>query len=214
HLCVVTCPTGIDIRDGLQMECIGCAQCIDACDAVMSKIGRPLGLIRYGSQEAMDRGSRRLLRPRVILYPLMLAIIAGIFVTVLVTRAPADVTLLRAGGRPYVTLESGEISNELRIKIVNRTEEPRAYSFDLANLEGGRLAGVDDPVRIGPGESVTTVASVVAPPGRFSMGRASVTVLVRDDAGFEKKTTYRLQGPWSPGADPAGSDEPEQQGGS
>ena len=70
NACVLTCPTGIDIRDGLQMECIHCTQCADACDAMMVKVGRPTGLIRYTSQDALAGQVRRLLRPRTVLYPL------------------------------------------------------------------------------------------------------------------------------------------------
>ena len=73
--CVITCPTGIDIRDGLQMECIGCTQCIDACDTIMDKIDRPRGLIRYTSREILESGKRHILRPRVIAYPLLLIVV-------------------------------------------------------------------------------------------------------------------------------------------
>jgi cytochrome c oxidase accessory protein FixG len=197
HLCVVTCPTGIDIRDGLQMECVGCAQCIDACDAVMDRIGRPRGLIRYTSGSAMERGRWRLLRPRVILYPLLLLAISVTFGMVLAARAPADVTLLRGGGRPYAKLPSGEIQNDLRIKIVNRTREPRRYEIGVTGIDGARIHAAEPSVLIEGGADLIVPASIVVPPGSFELGRATIEVTVRDDQGFEDSLSYRLQGPLS-----------------
>ena len=75
--CVVTCPTGIDIREGLQMECIHCTQCMDACDSIMDRVGRPRGLIRYSSRDELAGAPRRILRPRVVLYPLLLVLVWG-----------------------------------------------------------------------------------------------------------------------------------------
>ena len=100
HLCVTTCPTGIDIREGLQMECIGCAQCIDACDDVMDKIDRPRGLIRYSSQSAMAGERKRLLRPRIVVYPLVLVIIASLFGMALAARRRLCHSAARSG--PHV----------------------------------------------------------------------------------------------------------------
>src|SRR5262249_50274176 len=118
--CVLTCPTGIDIRDGLQMECIHCTQCMDACDAVMARIGKPLGLIRYSSKDELAGQPRRILRPRIVLYPLLLALVWGALVLALARREPADVTVLRGLGTPFSVLPSGEVSDQIRVKIVNR----------------------------------------------------------------------------------------------
>ena len=130
HLCVATCPTGIDIRNGLQMECVNCTQCIDACDAVMTKIGRPIGLIRYGSQAAMESGAKlKWLRPRLIFYPLILLALAALLLGAFHDKGTADVTLLRNFGNPYTRLADGQIANSLRLKITNRTDQPQAYHF-------------------------------------------------------------------------------------
>jgi len=200
HMCVTTCPTGIDIRDGLQMECIGCAQCIDACDSVMDKIGRPRGLIRYSSEAAMESGRRRLLRPRVVIYPTVLAAILVLFGAVLATKGSADVTILRGSGRPYVTLPTGEISNEATFKIVNRADVPHTFRFDVAGLEGARIVVNEAPVTIEPGGTATIASSIIVPPDRFHLGRAEITIRVSDEADFSERLTYRLQGPWSAGA--------------
>src|SRR5581483_9658008 len=123
--CVLTCPTGIDIRDGLQMECIHCTQCADACDDIMTRLDRPTGLIRYTSRAALEAnaghpersegsaiaGSARVrkLRPRTVLYPAALSVTFGGFIFALATRAPADITVLRGLGAPYVVEADGHV---------------------------------------------------------------------------------------------------------
>jgi cytochrome c oxidase accessory protein FixG len=201
-LCVVTCPTGIDIRDGLQMECIGCAQCIDACDSVMKKIGRAPGLIRYSSQEAMATGRRKLFRPRVVLYPLLLVVILGLFGAVVAARATADVTLLRAGAVPYRTLDSGEVANDVRVKIVNRSDRQQAYHVGVSGIEGARVHADDPLLRLDAAETAVAVVSIMVPAQSFNRGRATVTIQVRDDDEFSRDLRYRLQGPFGKTEDP------------
>jgi cytochrome c oxidase accessory protein FixG len=192
-LCVATCPTGIDIRHGLQMECIGCAQCIDACDAVMARIGRPRGLIRYSSQAAMESGRSRLMRPRVVAYPLLLAVAVGLFGFTLAGRASADVTFLRNRSQPYRLTEQGTVANVLTVKITNRSRAPR--TFDLRVLETDHYRSADTPLRLGPGESGIGVLHVDLPRASFERGRAVVTVRVSDDAGFAEDHTQHVLGP-------------------
>lgn len=199
-LCVVTCPTGIDIRDGLQMECIGCAQCIDACDAVMDKIGKPKGLIRYSSQEAMESGRRRLIRPRVVLYPLLLTAIITAFVIVLVGRRPVDVSVLRRGTVPYRLADDGGVVNDVQIKIVNRTREPRTYVVDVGEIEDARIHAEPDSLSLDGGEAGSMMAAIVVPPAAFEGGRATVRLFVRDDTQYEQSVRYRLQGPFASSA--------------
>ena len=195
-MCVQVCPTGIDIRDGLQMECVNCTQCIDACNAVMARLKRPLGLIRYSSQEAMETGRSKLFRPRVVLYPALLLVFLTLFLTVLLTRSPADVTLLRAIERPYVVLPDGQVQNNLRIKIVNRTEEPRVYRFAVESIDGGRIEVQGDRLEVGPGATGTAAAGIVVPADVFHLGRAECMIRVEDDAGFSSSYHMRLQGPF------------------
>ena len=100
-MCVQVCPTGIDIRDGLQIECIGCAQCIDACDAIMAKIDRPPGLIRYQSQNAMAGQSHRVIRPRVVIYLAIMTGLLSLLAFLIVTKSPFDMVVMRNLGRPF-----------------------------------------------------------------------------------------------------------------
>ena len=120
--CVVVCPTGIDIRNGLQLECIGCAQCVDACDEVMIKIGRPTGLIRYDSQAGLAGEPKRTLRPRLALYGALLVVaVAGLTIG-LAGRTPFEANLIRVRGAPFV-LAGDDVRNQFELHLVNKRPE-------------------------------------------------------------------------------------------
>jgi len=197
-LCVATCPTGIDIRNGLQMECISCTQCIDACDAVMTKLHRPRGLIRYASQAAIEGETRKVFRPRVVIYPAILAIVLGAFVIALSSKGAADITVLRGLGRPYTQLDSGEVSNSLRVKVRNRAGADRSYTIDAAGLDGARVMLEAELAPLTPGSAATFPVAVIAPAESFQSGPRDVTIRVTDSAGYSKDTTIRLMGPTDP----------------
>lgn len=178
------------------MECVACAQCIDACDAVMDKIGRPRGLIRYTSQNRLagQRG-RVLLRGRVFFYSLVFALAAGLFTYFLAGREPVDISLLRGLGLPFNILPSGEVSSQFRLKLTNRTNARRCYSVELLNEAAGQLTLTDDPLCLAPGETRQTSALVVLPRDAFRGGHHDVRVRVSDDAGFTKEIEHRVLGP-------------------
>jgi cytochrome c oxidase accessory protein FixG len=194
-LCVLTCPTGIDIREGLQMECIHCTQCADACDAVMAKIGRPPGLIRYGSSDGFAGRASRWLRPRVVLYPAMLALALGGFVWMLGTRADAEVTVLRGLGPPYSTEADGSVVNQLRIKLVNRGGADRRYQIALTDAPEARLIAPINPFPVPGGAMRTTSVFVVMPRSGFADGERSIDVWISDGRRFNVRVPYRLVGP-------------------
>ena len=193
--CVQTCPTGIDIRDGLQMECIHCTQCADACDAVMTKVGKPTGLIRYATRDALEGRPRKWLRPRIVLYPLVLVLALGGFAWALVARQDADVTLLRGIGAPFVEQADGSVSNQVRLKITNRTNEDRVYRMELLDAEGATVIAPEIPLRVGPRETATTSAFVLLPARAFRHGERHVRFRVDDGHGFDAEISYRLVGP-------------------
>ncbi|HEU4566167.1 MAG TPA: cytochrome c oxidase accessory protein CcoG [Gemmatimonadaceae bacterium] len=193
--CVLTCPTGIDIRDGLQMECIHCTQCADACDAVMEKIGKPTGLIRYSSQDSLAGRARHMLRPRVVLYPAALALFVGAFIYTLATKADADVTILRGLGAPYQVQAGDLVSNQIRVKIANRSSSDRAYHIAVAGAEGATVIAPENPLRVPAGETATTSLFVVLPEDAFIAGVRPVTFRVSDGDGFSGEFPYRLVGP-------------------
>lgn len=197
-LCVQVCPTGIDIRQGLQMECINCAQCIDACDSVMDKLKRPRGLIRYSSQNAIDRKPVRLLRPRIVLYPAILLVVFSVLVWRLATMQEAYVWIVRGRGLPYNTLPSGEIANQLKVRIVNRSPEERAYTLEMISPAGGRIMMDRNPIVVSKGELLEEGFVVAMPPGSFPGGRVEATFQVTDGKDVKITRTYKLLGPAGP----------------
>lgn len=200
HKCVTTCPTGIDIRDGLQMECIHCTQCIDACDGVMEKIGRPRGLIRYSSQAAIEGEKRQLLRARVVIYPLILAALLAGLVMVLASKDLAEVTVLHGrGGLPYFPVPSPEgerIGTRLKVRVRNRTDRPVEYAFTLADVPGGGISMGEGPLRVEPFGLGSAEMVVLVPRAEYGpSGRRGVTIRVEGSDGFGKEVTYGLIGP-------------------
>jgi cytochrome c oxidase accessory protein FixG len=194
-LCVSTCPTGIDIREGLQMECIHCTQCIDACDAVMEKVGLEPGLISYTSQAQLESGKRSFFRPRLVVYSAILLVMFGTFAFSLVGKSTADVTLLRGLGAPFSVLPSGEISNQIRIKIANRSPDERAYRFALVAPGDATLVAPENPLPVGAGATEMTAAFITAPPSAFTDGEAVIALTISDGVDYERQIEYRILGP-------------------
>ncbi|MFK7806258.1 MAG: 4Fe-4S dicluster domain-containing protein [Saprospiraceae bacterium] len=136
NLCVKVCPTGIDIRDGIQLECVNCTACMDACDEVMEKIDRPLGLIRYDSYNGIIEKRKKIWTPRVMAYTAVLSALILLEVFLLVNRADVEVLFLRTPGMLFQKTEQGDISNLYNYQIVNKTKEAMPLEFRLENVEG------------------------------------------------------------------------------
>jgi cytochrome c oxidase accessory protein FixG len=133
-MCVKVCPTGIDIRNGLQLECVHCTQCIDACDDVMSKLKRPMGLIRYQTMRELQNGLRIILRPRLFIYLAVFALSLVGLTTYSLSRNPYSITLHREAGRDLFTVDSeGWIVNPFKANLANRTD--REVQLRLVSLE-------------------------------------------------------------------------------
>jgi len=142
--CVAVCPTGIDIRDGTQMECVNCTACIDACDHIMDKVGRPRGLIRYASLNSIERGEKFRFTPRMWLYVIALAALAGVLAVLMFTRSDVETILLRAPGALYTQLGDGRIENIYVVKVLNKTSRDVPLEFRLENLDG-QVSLMGDP---------------------------------------------------------------------
>ena len=193
--CVAACPTGIDIREGLQLECIACAQCADACDTIMLKVNKPAGLIRYGSQRALENHEKtRLFRPRVVIYPVLLAVLLGALVALGSSRPRADVTVLRGIGAPF-TLDGDSVTGELRVKVANRTNASARYRIELVGAPSVHLIAPENPLEVAAGSQRTTAMFTVAPRAAFSAGRCELSVRVSDGHGMRQDLPYRLLGP-------------------
>ena len=132
--CVAVCPTDIDIRNGLQMECIGCAGCIDACDEIMVKLGRKKGLIRYDSERALTTGTRKFLRPRMSLYSALGALGLTVATTLFVRHTAFESNFLHARGASYV-LDGELVRNQLLVHLINKNATPSVLSLQSLAVE-------------------------------------------------------------------------------
>jgi cytochrome c oxidase accessory protein FixG len=146
--CVQVCPTGIDIRQGLQMECIGCTACIDACDDVMTRLRRPRGLIRYDSQAAFTGGRTHWLRSRTILYGVLLLVGVGVTTWALLSVKPANFGVTRMTGAPYIVDET-TVRNQFLVRIVNKRSVPAQFALTVTDAPAGvRQSGFEDRVEV------------------------------------------------------------------
>ncbi|MBS1190810.1 MAG: ccoG [Rhodocyclaceae bacterium] len=146
-LCVHVCPTGIDIRNGLQYECIGCASCVDACNQVMDKVGQPRGLIRYSTENAMARNFgrreilRHVIRPRILAYAGILLLIASLAGWFLAHRIPLKVDVIRDRSTLAREVENGYIENIYTLNVMNTEERAHRYKVSVEGLPGIEIAG-------------------------------------------------------------------------
>ncbi|MCG8325639.1 MAG: cytochrome c oxidase accessory protein CcoG, partial [Thiotrichales bacterium] len=137
-MCVQVCPTGIDIRDGLQYECIGCSACIDVCDDVMQKVGYAPGLIRYTTQNRLDGQPSRIIRPRVIIYGLILLVLVSVFIGIVATRIPLELDVIRDRNQLYRETQ-GLIENVYKLKIINMDEYNHTYILSVDGIKGLKM---------------------------------------------------------------------------
>jgi cytochrome c oxidase accessory protein FixG len=195
--CVRTCPTGIDIRDGLQMECLACTQCIDACDAIMLRVGQPPGLIRYTSEHALEGLPTKRLRPRTLLYGLLLAAVASALALALASREPYDVNVGRSIGAPYLELPDGTVANRLRFRVRNQTAAPATFAIEAVAPAGAevRVLSVGAPA-LAPQQMRRVETFVVAPRTAFvGRGEAAATFRLTFGDGTVEEVPFTLIGP-------------------
>lgn len=134
--CVRVCPTGIDIRNGTQLECVNCTACIDACDDIMVKVDKPVGLIRYASENSITNGVKLKLNRRIKAYSAVLMLLLSLLAFLLVSRTDLDVTLMRTAGMTYTKLPDGRLSNLYNLKLVNKTHKDIDFTLKLENPPG------------------------------------------------------------------------------
>lgn len=136
-LCVKVCPTGIDIRNGTQLECVNCTACMDACDEVMTKIGRDPGLIRYDSLTGIEKGERKIFTPRVWAYSAVLLVLVLFQSFLFVNRSDVETLILRTPGMLFQTEEDGRISNLYNYQVINKTRDSfDSIHFELKDIKG------------------------------------------------------------------------------
>ncbi|MNZ52586.1 Ubp3 associated protein Bre5 [compost metagenome] len=182
--CVQVCPTGIDIRDGLQIACIGCAACVDACDSVMDRMGYARGLVRYTSERALEGGRTNLWRPRLVGYAAVLLVMIGAFVWALDARPLINLDVARDRGL-FRENAAGEIENVYNLKLINKTQQPQHYRLALADGAGYRLQGVPD-LMLQPGEIRDFAVSVANEADSSAGGSVPLHFRVRTDDGAQQ----------------------------
>lgn len=133
--CIVVCPTGIDIRNGLQMECVGCAACVDACDEIMDKVGRPTGLVRYDSLNGLEGKPKHTGRPRLYFYGAIVSLWLVGAVFAFAQSADFEANVLRHGNTPFMVVD-GQVRNSLRIHLFNKTGEGQAFVIEPESESG------------------------------------------------------------------------------
>ena len=180
EICVQVCPTGIDIRKGLQYECIGCTACIDGCNQVMDKMGYAPGLIRYASLNGVSQHLgwkemiRRVLRPRVLIYTALLwAIIIAAGLS-LYYRVPVKVDVIRDRTALSRELADGLIENVYRLQIMNTQEMPRRLAITATGIDDLKVSGVTLPIEIGPASTQMFTLNLRAPAEKAQKGSTRI----------------------------------------
>ncbi len=176
--CVAVCPTGIDIRNGTQMECVNCTACMDACDVIMDKIGRPRGLVRYASLNGIEKGQRLRVTPRLVAYALILLALGAALTAVLLTRSEVDTTLFRAPGALFQTSPDGRVSNLYILKLVNKTNRDLPVELRLEEPVAGRLTVAGSPLTIPAGRLLQSSVIVELDPAAARGGARRVVVSI------------------------------------
>ena len=187
-VCVQVCPTGIDIRDGLQYECIGCAACIDGCDQVMDKMGYPKGLIRYSTEHALQERLgpaaivARFFRPRTMIYTGILATVIVAAGVALFMRVPLKVDVIRDRGAMVREVEDGEFENVYRLQVMNATESPQRFRIAVEGLPGVRVAS-EPVIEMAPASTRGFPVRIRAPGERTKGGSERIVITVTDEGG-------------------------------
>jgi len=198
--CVQVCPTGIDIRNGLQMECIGCAACMDACNKIMDKVKRPRGLIRYDSLNGLAGGKRRFLRPRIYLYTGLMILGVGVMALFLSRLKPAKVEINRMPGRPYYLTDTA-IRNQFRVVFTTKKSEETEFNVTVKGLpDQATVAGLEGSFTVPPQSEIEKIIFIQVPrkgyQGQFTIDLESLVepgdFTLRDDIEFLGPSPYIL----------------------
>lgn len=177
--CVVVCPTGIDIRNGLQMECVGCTACIDACDEVMEKIHLPKGLIRYTSEENIEEEKRFSFTPKMVLFSSGLIALSGIIFSFLFVRNDVEAKFLQVPGRNFKVIENN-VENYYQYNLFNKTNDLKLIKIRLSSHKGEKINVI--------GNSQT----IELPKGKLKQGTISVTIPQTELNSYKEKVVFEI----------------------
>jgi len=192
--CVVVCPTGIDIRNGQQLDCVGCTACIDACDEIMLKLKRPTGLVRFDSQVAFAGGQRRIWRPRLLIYAGLGVVGLTVATLAFSRRESFEANITRPKGAPFV-VEDGRVRNSFVVHLVNKRDEEAVLDLETAPATGVDVS-VEGRVAVPALGSVAVPCVVTIDASR--QGKVYVLLRVlREGRGEEKDVTVEIVRPVS-----------------
>jgi len=196
YRCVAVCPTGIDIRNGTQLECIGCSNCIDACDDVMAKVGRPAGLVRYDSQRGFEQGTRRFLRGRVLFYAILMLMGIGAFSFAITKRKPFESNLVRAIGMGY-KLDGDRVHNIFELHLINKRPGQRSFQVRELGPKDAEIVVAIREIVLEPMQDLRIPVHVFLPRAAFQAGlRCELEITCVEPEGvLQQFATAPLLGP-------------------
>ena len=196
--CVVVCPTGIDIRNGTQLECVNCTACIDECDHIMEKVNLPKGLIRYASEDNIAKGTKFKLNARVKGYSVVLIILFIALTTLLFMRTDVEAVVLRLPGQLYETKENNVISNVYTYKLINKTSKDiEDITFELISHEGTiKLIGHED-FKLNKQDLLSGTLFIEIPRGELKDAKEKIKIGVYSDGELIETTKTNFLGPRS-----------------
>lgn len=196
--CVTVCPTGIDIRNGIQLECVNCAACIDACDDVMRRIQKPTGLIRLTSHEAIRTGHTHWFSGRVKAYVTLWVLLAGVLTSMLSTRRDLDVLVLRQPGTLYTTMPDGDLANFYTIQAFNRSDRPVRFSIEVVEPRGAKVMPIGSLDEVGPHALLEGRFLLQAPSSALTGGSTPVRLAVHVEGDEPQDVESSFLGPARP----------------
>jgi len=195
--CVQVCPTGIDIRNGLQLECVGCANCVDACDAIMTHLDRPRGLVRYASMNNLAGKPTRWLRPRIFLYTALLAVGLGVMLFSLTKLRPFQTGFVRLPGPSYyVDPVKMAVRNQFQVRLINKRMIPQTFRITLEGAPAAAtLTGPETDFQLGPQEERLVAAIVEIPRASYQGRQPLVLRITSEPGGHVVRKKFEFTGP-------------------
>jgi cytochrome c oxidase accessory protein FixG len=204
HQCVTVCPMGIDIRNGIQLECVDCTACIDACDSVMDRIGKPRGLIRMTSENAMRRQRHRWLTPRVTAYSAVWLVVVAAAAVLIARRPDLDVVVLRQPGSLYAEAGADGIVNFYTVQAFNRSARGRQFAIDVVEPAGARIMPLGALGAVAPRALVEGRLMVQLPRSAIASPATPIAFAVRLNGGASQRIDSSFLGPVAKAAPPSG----------
>jgi polyferredoxin len=195
RLCVQVCPTGIDIRNGLQLECVNCTACIDACDEVMTRIGKPTGLIRFDSHKGITDKVKLKFTPRMAAYTAVLLLLLSLQGFLLINRSQIEATVLRVPGMLYQEQPGDRISNLYNVQLLNKTTQPMTLTLQLENRQEGVIKVIGENIVVPGSSSAEVVCFVELPRNTITTAKTPLQIGIYSNGKLLEKAKTNFLGP-------------------